>query len=177
MVFINRNQEVRWYRMSDILIRLMQENEMEQCIDVIQQGFGTVANEFGLTPANCPTNGAFMGIDRLKNDFNKGNLIYVLCEEDHIIGFMELEQIDENRVELQKLTVLEQYRHYGYGSKLLNFALNKAKDLGAKQITIGIIEENTVLKDWYLKNGFTHNGTRVFDHLPFIVGFMAYEIE
>lgn len=158
-------------------VHKISENEMDICIDVIRQGFGTVASEFELIPTNCPTNGAFMGIERLKNDFNKGNLIYVLCEADLIIGFMELEQIDENRVELQKLTVLPQFRHYGYGSKLLNFVMNKTKDLGAKLITIGIIEENTVLKEWYLKNGFVHNGTRIFDHLPFTVGFMSYEIK
>lgn len=28
------------------------------------------------------------------------------------------------------------------------------------------------LKNWYLKNGFIHIGTKKFDHLPLAVGFM-----
>jgi hypothetical protein len=46
------------------------------------------------------------------------------------------------------------------------------KELGGHKISIGIIEENTVLKRWYSNNGFIHLGTKTFDHLPFTVGFM-----
>lgn len=44
-------------------------------------------------------------------------------------------------------------------------------------ITIGILEENKVLKEWYIKNGFVCNGTRKFEHLPFTVGFMSCKIK
>ena len=76
----------------------------------------------------------------------------------------------------EKLAVLPQYRHNGYGKKLIAFAKEKAKEMGAAKITIGIIEENARLKNWYASNGFIHTGTREFSHLPFIVGFMEYPI-
>ena len=38
-------------------------------------------------------------------------------------------------------------------------------------------EENTALKDWYFTNGFAHTGKRKFEHLPFTVGYMEYEVE
>lgn len=110
---------------------------------------------------------------RLRADYEKGNLMYVLQYEDEIIGFMQLERKDTDRLELEKLTVLLPYRHYGYGTELLQYAVNIAKNLSMSRITIGIIEENTILKNWYLKNGFSHNGTRIFEHLPFTVGFMS----
>jgi len=50
------------------------------------------------------------------------------------------------------------------------------KSYGGNKISIGIIEENTKLKDWYLKLGFTHISTRKFKHLPFTVGFMEKEL-
>lgn len=48
--------------------------------------------------------------------------------------------------------------------------------LAANKIKIGIVEENTILKEWYEKIGFVHTGTKKFEHLPFTVGFMEIEI-
>lgn len=173
---INKNQEKRRLFMDKTLIRLMQENEVEQCVEVIRQGFGTVARDFGLTQENCPTNGAFMKVERLKADMDKGKLMYVICESDKIVGFMELEKIDDHKYELQKITVLPEVRHSGYGKRMLDYAKRIVAEAGGSLIAIGIIEENTTLKDWYIKNGFVHNGTHVFEHLPFTVGYLYYEI-
>jgi ribosomal protein S18 acetylase RimI-like enzyme len=174
---VDQNRTVRRCPMENIIIRRMQEDEIEWCAAVIRKGFGTVARSFGLTIENCPTNGAFMKTERLKEDWEKGKDMYVLLSDNLIIGFMELEKKEESRVELQKLTVLLKYRHYGYGRRLIEYAKQRAKELDAEAMTIGIIEENTVLKDWYLKNGFLHNGTHVFEHLPFTVGFLSMKID
>lgn len=158
------------------MIREMTEDEIEWCAGVIRRGFGTVARRFGLTIENCPTNGAFLKEARLRADLEKGNDMYVLEREHSIIGFMQLEKKDDQRVELQKITVIPEFRHYGYGTKMLQFAAQRAREVGVKYLTIGIIEENTILKEWYRKNGFTPDGTRKFEHLPFIVGFMRLEL-
>lgn len=159
--------------MRDVIIREMLEEELEWCAGVIRKGFATIAKDFGLTPLNCPTNGAFIKADRLREDKNKGNHMYVLLCNRAIIGFMQLERKSEDRIELEKLTILPEYRHYGYGKMLLEFARQRAKELGAKQMTIGIIEENRILKEWYSENGFSHTGTHKFEQLPFTVGFMS----
>ncbi len=39
-----------------------------------------------------------------------------------------------------------------------------------------IIEENTVLKNWYIANGFVHTGTKKFDHLPFTTGYLEWKV-
>jgi diamine N-acetyltransferase len=36
-------------------------------------------------------------------------------------------------------------------------------------ISIGIIDEHTVLKQWYRKLGFTEVNRKKYDHLPFTV--------
>ena len=40
------------------MIRRVTESELPLCLRVIHEAFGTVAEDFGLTPDNCPTNGA-----------------------------------------------------------------------------------------------------------------------
>lgn len=85
--------------------------------------------------------------------------------------------INDDSVELNNLAVLPEYRHLGIGKELVDYAITYAKNiLGANKIKIGIVEENTILKEWYEKIGFVHTGTKKFEHLPFTVGFMEIEI-
>ena len=83
----------------------------------------------------------------------------------------------DGSLELDNLSVLPQYRHKGYGAEMIKYAVNTARSMNVDALKIGIIEENAILKNWYLQNGFVHIGTRKFEHLPFTVGFMEYKIK
>ena len=158
------------------VIREIEEHELEECTSVIREGFLTVANEFGITRENAPTNGAFMQTERLAEDRAKGNLMYKVTKESKIIGFMQLEKSTPGLYYLQKLVVLPDYRHMGIGKALLDFATEKVVQWEGNKISIGIVEENTVLKNWYLSYGFEPTGVRKFEHLPFTVGFMELKL-
>lgn len=153
-------------------IRKVRHEELDTCAQLIREGFGTVAQEFQLTIQNCPTNGAFIKLEQLLSEWNKGNLMFGLYCGNNMAGFIELEQKTPDNYEIEKLAVLPQYRHMGYGEALLNFGYQTVAKLGASRITIGIIEENTRLKQWYEAKGFIHKGIKQFNHLPFTVGFM-----
>ena len=73
---------------------------------------------------------------------------------------------------MNDVSVLPEYHHLDMGKSC--YSKTKVKKLGGSKITIGIVEENTVLKDWYTANGFVHTGTKKFDHMPFTVGFMEW---
>ena len=158
------------------MIKQINESDFLECIDTIHKSFQTVADEFGLTPENCPTNGAFMPVMRLENDYKKGDKMYGLYEGGNIVGFVQLAKKENGVFELEKLAVLPEHRHKGYGTQLIHFSEEKVSEFGGTVITIGIIEENTRLKDWYTQNGFVHTGTKTFSHLPFTVGFMERKI-
>ncbi len=157
-------------------IREMKEQELEECASVIREGFLTVAEEFGLTRENAPTNGAFLQTERLIEERAKGHIMYAAVQGDRIIGYMQLERSTPELYFLQKLVVLPGYRHMGIGRALLSYAKEKVTDWEGNKISIGIIEENTVLKNWYLSYGFEPTGTRKFEHLPFTVGFMELKL-
>lgn len=150
--------------------------ELERCAYVIRESFLTVADDFGLTIENCPTNGAFIKAERLAADVGKGNSMYGLYEDDNMTGFMQLEYKGDGGVILEKLVVLPSCRHRGYGKMLLDLAKKEAKRMGGEKLLAAIIEKNAVLKEWYLENGFVHTGTKIFPHLPFTVGFFEADI-
>lgn len=160
----------------DYEIREIREQELEECAAVIRKGFLTVANEFGITEENAPTNGAFLKKERLEEERAKGHIMYAMVGEDRIIGYMQLERSSPELYYLQKLVVLPEYRHLGLGKALLNYAKDRVIEWEGSKISIGIIEENVILKNWYLKYGFETTNIRKFEHLPFTVGFMELKL-
>ena len=43
-------------------------------------------------------------------------------------------------------------------------------------MNIGIVEENTVLRKWYERNGAIHIRTQKFDFFPFTCGYLKREL-
>lgn len=157
-------------------IKKIEYTELDACSKLIRESFATVAKEYHLTRHNCPTNGAFIETSRLVADWNKNSLMFGLYHGKILTGFMELKLKAPNIYELEKLAVHPDYRHLGYGALLLSYARQMAVDNHVSKITLGMIEKNTRLKYWYLAHGFVHIGTKQFEHLPFIVGFMEQTI-
>lgn len=92
------------------------------------------------------------------------------------VGYFSLDNNGES-VKLNNLSVLPEFRHLGIGKEMVEYAKDYViKNTRAKQITIGIIEDNTILKSWYETLGFIHTGTKQFDSLPFTVGFMELNL-
>jgi ribosomal protein S18 acetylase RimI-like enzyme len=162
------------------MIKQLNECEISFAVEVIRASFATVAEEFGLTEQNSPRYTAFsVNTERLKNQLEWGWLMYGFYDETRLIGYVSLsKESKENEAddiyEIHNLAVLPEYRRKGYGRRLLDFCKEKVKESGGGKIVLGIIEENTVLKNWYAENGFIHTGTKKFDFFPFTSGYMEY---
>lgn len=144
----------------------------QDCVKVIRDSFITVANEFNITRKNALTNPAFMEIESLQAMKKKGVDMYGAFTNNIFVGFVAIEKSSENLYFMEKLAVLPEYRHNGYGLRLINFVVETVKEAGGKKISIGIINENNVLKDWYIKNSFSVSEIKHFPHLPFSVCFL-----
>lgn len=158
------------------MIYEVDKDELRECLDVIHQSFSTVAEQFGLTQENCPKHTSFIPLTFLETQMNWGWHMYALYAGKKIIGYMSLSKESDDAYELHNLAVLPEYRHNGFGKLLLDHAKNTVRSLGGSIIKIGIIEESTVLKNWYIANGFVHTGSRKFDHLPFTSGYLERSV-
>ncbi len=155
------------------MLEIRQIEELNQeCVRVIRDSFITVADEMHLTRQNAPTNPAFMELEALQAMAHKGAAFYGAFHEGDLVGTVAIEKKDDDVYYMEKLAVLPACRHLGYGARLIRFVMDTVRDLGGKKVSIGIIEENTVLKNWYIRNGFQVKGTRQFAHLPFQVCFL-----
>ena len=97
-------------------------------------------------------------------------------ESDSLVGYYNLLVADNGECELGSLCVLPEYRHSGIGNALLKDALERAKTLGCRVMKLSIVEENTVLQQWYEAHGFIHTGTQKFDFFPFTCGYLEKKL-
>ena len=158
---------------------LLTDDELNQAADVMRRAFTTVAEEFNFTEENAPTNAAFMTIDRLKESLAKGVHLFGMFIDGNLAGTVALERSPDNAevFYLERLAVVPEQRHMKHGKALLDFAFNTVRDSGGKKISIGTIDENIRLKQWYLDYGFVEVCVRRYEHLPFSVCFMEKTVE
>lgn len=156
------------------MIRKAAQDDLMVCAQVIRESFMTVANTFGFTAKNAPRFTAFaISEERLRWQMLKEHrTMYVYCNGETIVGFYSLSAPSDGSCELNNLAVLPAYRHRGIGKQLLTHAFEKAAASGCSKITIGIVEENKVLRAWYESFGFIHTDTKKFDFFPFTCGYM-----
>ncbi len=139
---------------------------------VIRNSFKTVAEEFGLTRQNAPTHPSFLTVRWLKEKKSDDVKFFGLFLGDKQNGFIIIEKENKRTYWLEKLAVLPASRHGGYGVKLIGFAIDYIREHGGKKVALGMMNEHTVLKNWYKKLGFKVVTTRKYPHLPFSVSYM-----
>ncbi|MCK5312289.1 MAG: GNAT family N-acetyltransferase [Desulfobacteraceae bacterium] len=144
--------------------------------NIIRASHMDVAKKFNLTIENCPKHPSNCSVDWIKKDFDRGVRYYVVKYSGIPKGCIALEYANADVCYIERLSVLREYRRHGFGEKLVNHAFDEAKALGAKEISIGTIAEFTQLTEWYEKIGFIKGETKEFEHLPFKVLFMRYEL-
>lgn len=160
------------------MIRRVEEKDIVECVNVIRDSFGTVAEEFGFTVENAPRYTAFATTeDRLRwHLFGEKRPMYAFYDNGTIAGYYSLLLQENNECEINNLCVLPKYRHKGVGEKLLKHAFAVAEELNCTKINIGIVEENKVLRSWYESFDFVHTGTQKFDFFPFTCGYMEKKL-
>jgi ribosomal protein S18 acetylase RimI-like enzyme len=152
------------------------ERKLIQSAQVIREAFATVARDFNLNEANCPTNPAFTGIEKLKEMKAKGVKLFGLYIDNRQVGFVAVEKADESVFYMERLAVLPEARHAGLGKKLMDFAFQYVKKERGAKISIGMINENTLLKKWYQNYGFVETTVKTYPHLPFTVCIMEKSV-
>jgi len=152
--------------------------DIPACVKLIRESFSTVAEEFGLNALNASRFTAFATTEeRLSLQLLEHRPMYVLRQGENIIGFYSLLLKENGECELNNLCVSPAFRHRGMGKKLLLHAFTQAREQGCHLMTIGIVEENSLLRTWYEIFGFIHTSTKKFDFFPFTCGYMEKKLQ
>jgi diamine N-acetyltransferase len=159
-------------------LKVSPDSDLSESVNVLNLSHETVAKEFGFTKDDNPSNNAFINVETLKAQLEKGIDLYLLLDGNKAAGCIAIEKslTEIGTFYIEKVSVVPAYRHNGYGTMLMNFATEKIKKSGGKSISIALINSNTILKKWYLNQGFFETSIKDFPHLPFRVCFMNKQL-
>lgn len=112
----------------------------------------------------------YYSFDALLNDLNDHNSeTYFYMLDGQAAGYIKLnvgpaqtESQFDNAMEIQRIYILPAFQNKHIGGKLMDFALQKAKQAHKKQIWLGCWEHNENAKGFYHHYGFKKVGTHSF---------------
>lgn len=137
----------------------------KECHSVMQKSYKDAHSKAGF-----PNRGrADYSYEEFANDLNNSEFLYFVCEDNIIVGILRLKMMNPDVCKLKDIAVLPEFQNKGYGKHLLFYAKAKAKEFGAKKLELGMYDDDTVLKKWYERYGFTSIGTKTYKNSPFII--------
>jgi N-acetylglutamate synthase-like GNAT family acetyltransferase len=163
--------------MKNIDIRITNPDDTALLCRLIHDSFRDVAERFSLTPEKCPKHPSNYTEEWVQKDFDRGVTYFILSQNNLPVGCVALEKANDDLFYLERLAVLPEMRRKGFGKSLVNHVFSKARAMGAKEISIGIIAAQAELNQWYQKIGFVEGETKEFPHLPFQVTFMTIKFK
>jgi GNAT superfamily N-acetyltransferase len=152
------------------------EGDAETLAHIIRQAFTTVALWFGLTQENAPRHPSNCTSEWVREGFAKGIRYFLLTTPEGPAGCIALERSNDDVYYLERLAVLPGQQRRGLGEALVNSAVDRARELGAKRVELGMVAAQAELRRWYEKLGFKMRDIVQFEGAPFEVGFMTRTI-
>jgi diamine N-acetyltransferase len=163
--------------MTNYMIRTCAREDIGVLVKTIRDSFQTVAERFGLTRENCPRHPSNCTSGWIQQEMDRGVQYFMLESENLVSGCVALESANSEVCYLERLGVLPHQRKRGFGKALVRHVMSQAKRFGARHVDIGVIAEDTELRDWYKRLGFIETETKEFPHLPFRVTFMSCNVD
>lgn len=157
------------------IVRASIEN-VSDLAKIVSESNKDVAEKFGINAGNNPKHPSFYTKEWVISDFNRGEEYFLLTQANTVIGCVAFEQPRSDTAYLNRLSILPKHRNKGAGELLVRHIFKYTKEKDIEKVSIGIIAAHTVLKSWYLSLGFVEKQTKKFEHLPFDVTYMHYEL-
>jgi len=159
-----------------IAIRRAGYLEANVVAETVRMSFRDVAEKFEITRDAAPTHPSQCEAEWIQSDMDAGWEYLLAEEEGAVIGCIAYKKSDSRTLEARRLAVLPEHRGGSFAKQLNDAVLAYAGKNGIAKIRISIVSQHSALKRWYLRMGFTECETRQFEHLPFRVTYLEYEV-
>jgi len=158
------------------MIEPIRREQLHVCLNILKRGYERTAIEFGMTEDNCPYRGRTrLPYQVFEDEYNNGYMMYgYMCNEE-MVGFLSLYK-DNGTMNISDIVILPEYQNRGMGSRLMQFAIEKAEELYCNRIALGMVYDNIPLRQWYEKRGFQTVKLINFETVRYTVGNMEKEV-
>lgn len=99
---------------------------------------------------------------------------WCLYDGERIIGTVAISELSGDSCELKSLYLLEEYHSRGYGKRMLEHAIENARDLGYKKMYLDSLSSSKKAIALYRRAGFAH--TEKYNQSKYSDVFMVLEL-
>ena len=121
---------------------------------ILNKAFLAFALEYNFTNENAQNHLAYIDSEKIQIWLNNGLKMYGYRIDNKIIACGGYSYKKDKIYSIERLATLPEYRNLGVGKKLMGYIENKVKDIGGEIVEIHVTDKNTVLKEWYKKQGY-----------------------
>ena len=157
-------------------IREVSRDEAPLVARLLRAAFAGQAERLGITPENWPWHTSRITAERILEKMDVPTRYFVAETARRPVGCIALQVRGEGEVHVRHLVVLPACRGKGLGGALLTHAIDEARRLGARRITLGLIADDAELEAWYRRRGFQVTGKKPLDDAPFEITLMARDL-
>ncbi|EHS87146.1 Prolyl aminopeptidase [Limosilactobacillus gastricus PS3] len=156
--------------MSQVEIRPVKLTEIKQLQHLMRVAYvQTYVEDHNHLDVNTYLNQDY-SLDQIRQEMaNPQSQYYFLVVHDRLAGYLKLnigqaqtEPDYPDALEIQRIYILEAFQGLHLGSQLMEFAHERARFHGAKQIWLGVWEKNYDAMEFYAKFGFHQVGSHDF---------------
>ncbi|GHV97916.1 N-acetyltransferase [Lactobacillus nasalidis] len=156
--------------MTEAVIREVTEEDLPALIEISRETF---ADTFGADNSDEDME-KFLDESYSKEKLggelaNPGSTFYFLLADGQVAGYLKIntgdaqsEDVDPNGLEIERIYLRRSFQHKGLGSRLFDFAEEKARELDKSVLWLGVWEHNENAKSFYAHHGLTRFSEHVF---------------
>jgi ribosomal protein S18 acetylase RimI-like enzyme len=159
------------------ILPIITKDEIQSITKVINAAFSSVAKQYGYTRELVPTFPAFIDELVIQKQINNGMNLFGYSLNDKYVGSIGyVKSIQDDLFIIERLAVIQEFRHQSIGKSLMKYAIEQIKHENGEIVEVQIVNENNLLKQWYLQQGFEEIRIDDYKHLPFRVGILQLKI-
>ena len=158
-------------------IRQATSVDAEIVAQIIREAFAEPARVMDIGHDRFPDYAAYEYPPAIIARLERGVEIFLLYDGNTPVGTVHVDlAADGKRGEVGRLAIAPNYRKKGGGERLLRYAENRLRELGAEFATLAMIKPLTRLNAFYSANGYTLIEDKTFPGLHFEVRFMEKKL-
>ena len=158
------------------MIEPIKKEFLPACLEIMESGYENTAITFGMTEDNCPYRGrTCLPYHIFEDEYNAGYMMYGYVQNEVIVGFLSL-RMEKEVMHVNDIVILPAYQNMGFGSALMQFAIEQAIARKCDRIILGMVHDNIPLRKWYEKLGFTTIKIKKYEKLNYQVATMELQL-
>ncbi len=158
--------------LKELMFKQLTKSDLNKSAEIVCTAFNAISSQYGFNP-EIDTSRI---ITKMNDAASLGATMIGAFIDGEQIGFVEIDEKDQEVYEVLQLSVLPHYQKAGYGQAILDKVNEVILAKGGVAGVCAIINDNVFLKNWLIKNGFFEEASGKHENFPCAICLMQKDL-